>query len=148
MFIFHDWGGRSNLGGLFGARLGGLGLGGGKLIAGESGIKGSTAILKESAEELQILESAGVHEGTQHVDGHIQAVADGQDDDEQDNTRNTDTAQGAQQVEYLGHDSCRQTQGQDTAVGEQIGGIADEVVEALQTKHEFGNNVLFFSVRR
>ena len=73
-----------------------------------------------------------MHEGAQHVDGHVQAVANGQNDEHQKDSGQTGTGHRTQQVKDLRHNACRQPQRQYTAIGEQVGGVADQIVQALQ----------------
>ena len=69
-----------------------------------------------------------MHEGTEDVDGHVQAVTHQHHENEQDKARDRWPAQGSQEVEHLRHNARRQTQRQNSAVGQQVGGVADEVV--------------------
>ena len=105
-------------------------------------IKRFAAVLVELSEKFNILQTAGVNESTQRVDGQVKNMADDENNDQRNGSADAASEQSAHGVDDLGYDPGCKAQGQDSGVGQNIRQITGDVVDVSQSPGDLAETLV------
>lgn len=117
----------------------------GELFRSSDRLKLNAAVLVELTEELDVLKSRGMHEGSENVDGKIEQMSDDENENKYDYSEHRRAAHRAEYIYHLRDNSRRKSEREYSRVGQEIGRVVDKIVKSEKSLKELHKNILLFS---
>ena len=92
----------------------------GELFRSSDRLKLNAAVLIELTEELDVLKSRGVHEGSENVDGKIEQMSDDENENKDNYSEHRRAAHRAEYIYHLRDNSSRKSEREYSRVGQEI----------------------------
>ena len=102
----------------------------GIFFRGERGLKRSTAVLVEFTEKFYVLQSRGMHEGSEHIDREIEHVSDDENERHHYKSAYRRSSHRAQKIYHLRDNSCREAERKYSRVLEKVGAVIYQIVKS------------------